>query len=1662
MEASKQILNYFGLLNKEIEKSYNLAKVARKKGFDPVDDVEIVLAENMAERVEGLISTVAPQIKGSGMVERLGELEKEYGMQDWRVAFKIAEEVAVEKFCKFRDKKEAMEVGLRVGLAYITVGVVASPLEGFVRLELRKRRDGGGEYFALFFSGPIRSAGTTATCVFVALSDYVRRKMGYGEYDPDEIEIKRYIMEVRDFHERVTNLQYYPSEQEIEFMMRHLPVQISGDASETVEVSNYKDLDRFASNYLSNGICLVIGEGLTQKGGKFWKKFSNWCKDFEMKDWKWMSDFVDLQKKIRSKGEKSVSGEVLPDYNYLKDLVAGRPIIGYPMRKGGLRLRYGRSRVSGLSSTSLHPATMVVLDCFIANGTQLKMERPGKSTTLSMCDSVEGPIVKLKDGSVVLVDDEGTARKISKNVEEILFLGDILINYGDFFNRGHKLVKPGYCEEWWLLEFENAVKGKGLMELSDALDLDKEVLKKIFKGDLKLGGEDAVKLSMKLGIPLHPRYTYHWNDINREDISRLIDWLIKKMIVKRDDNKIEKIILPFEKENLIDDPKRILEFIGLPHIVVTNEYIVIERDDANGFAASLGFLDDDEKLRYLVLDQGESVLEIIKGVSLVKLKDKSGFFIGARMGRPEKGKMRKLIGSPHCLFPVGEQGGKMRSLQSALEKGYVKAEFSSYFCEDCVRENIFPVCDKCGGKNRKVWYCEGCGKHYLEARCEKHGELKGYRIKEIDLHEQFTNILYKLKIRNYPDLIKGVRGTSNLEHIPENLAKGVLRASEDVYVNRDGTTRYDMTEMCITHFKPREIGISIEQLKLLGYENDVNGNEIQDEDQLIEIMPQDIILPNCEDSFDDGADEVLFRVSRFVDNLLEKFYGMEKFYELKDKKELIGHLVLAMSPHTSAGVVCRIIGFSKLQGLLAHPLLHSIMRRDCLDYNTNVPVYDGKKWRNVKIGEYVEGLNPNEKIDFYGTLSKKVEGLFTLGFNPRTGKIEKVKINEFTKHSKRKTYRLKLEFGREIVVTDTHKFFVLEKGAKIKKKLRDLKIDDHLILPYRYEIAEKNIKEIDLIKSFAKRDYLMVRNINPFVYNIIKALGGRSKVRKHLNITKSCLDNYLLRDSFPFAFLTNLFLLSRNTFDDLPKDKRIGVIRNHVSLPTKIPLNKDVLRLIGLYVAEGYSRKVISKKGFYQVYFSATEEPIILFIERTMKKYFGLVGSKGEDRLVYCSRLLYDLFVDILKCGSNAYNKRIPEMFLDLSKEKLRYFLQGYFDGDGSVSKSDLRVSCDTVSEGLIYDLDFVFGRFGIPIRKYYYETYPGNKVKEFYLRKKRKIPKFGITKLTLPDDYCGIFYNEVGFGLERKQNILEWIVKNKKSRGMKIDYDKKFIYPKIKEVVEEKEKITYCLNVENHTVLANNLLVSNCDGDEACVVLLMDALLNFSRKLLPGHRGARQDAPLVLTTKLIPAEVDDMVFDMDVAWRYPLEFYEAAEKFKDPWEVNILQLNKRLETEKQYEDYGFTHSVNDINAGVLCSSYKKLPTMKEKVLGQMELAEKIRAVDENDVARLVIERHFMRDIRGNLRKFSQQQFRCVDCNMKFRRVPLAGVCSKCHGKIIFTIAEGSIVKYIEPAMSLIERYDLPVYLRQTLELTKNMIESIFLQEKEKQMGLGKWFVDAR
>lgn len=86
------------------------------------------------------------------------------------------------------------------------------------------------------------------------------------------------------------------------------------------------------------------------------------------------------------------------------------------------------------------------------------------------------------------------------------------------------------------------------------------------------------------------------------------------------------------------------------------------------------------------------------------------------------------------------------------------------------------------------------------------------------------------------------------------------------------------------------------------------------------------------------------------------------------------------------------------------------------------------------------------------------------------------------------------------------------------------------------------------------------------------------------------------------------------------------------------------------------------------------------------------------------------------------------------------------------------------------------------------------------------------------------------------------------------------------------------------------------------------------------------------------------------------------------------------------------------------------------------------------------------------------QGFRCVGCNAKYRRPPLVGKCTKCGGKLIFTISEGSIVKYMQPALDLAREFGASKYLLESLELTEMYIQSIFGREKEKQEALGKWF----
>jgi DNA polymerase II large subunit len=250
-----------------------------------------------------------------------------------------------------------------------------------------------------------------------------------------------------------------------------------------------------------------------------------------------------------------------------------------------------------------------------------------------------------------------------------------------------------------------------------------------------------------------------------------------------------------------------------------------------------------------------------------------------------------------------------------------------------------------------------------------------------------------------------------------------------------------------------------------------------------------------------------------------------------------------------------------------------------------------------------------------------------------------------------------------------------------------------------------------------------------------------------------------------------------------------------------------------------------------------------------------------------------------------------------------------------------------------------------------------------------------------------------------------------------------------------------------------------NCDGDEDSLILLLDSLINFSRSFLPDKRGGLMDAPLVLTTRIDPNEIDKEAHNLDLSPVYPVALYEAALRFAHPKEIEtqVDTVSKRIGSVLQYEGFAYTHETTDISAGPLASAYGE-GSMVEKIDAQLDLAMKIRAVDPNDVVARIVVHHFLPDLIGNLKAFSSQQVRCTKCGEKYRRIPLRGKCVACGGNLTLTVHESSVKKYLEISKKISTQFEVSNYLRQRIDLIEEAITSLFMSDKTQDLKLDDFF----
>lgn len=1138
-ECSKAMQEYFAKIESELARIYELAKQARERGLDPTTFSEIYPAKDLAARVEALTGP-------TGVADEIRELSKKMDREE--IAFKIAEEIVNNRFTQL-EKNQTAELATRTALSILTGGITAAPIEGISSVRIRENFD-RTEYLAIYFAGPIRSAGGTEQALAVLVADWVRNLLKLDRYKPIQDEIERYLEEI-EAYKREVNLQYVSSPEEIRNAAMSTPIEITGEPTETVEVSGHRDLKRIDTNQLRGGACLVLNDGIIGKAHKLIKI----AKRLHISGWDWLQN-LQIKKDLENKDDPNTE-KIPPKDKFIAKVITGRPVFAYPSKKGGFRVRYGRSRNTGFAAVGLNPATMILLESFLVPGTQFIPERPGKGSIVLPVDSIEGPIVRLKDGQVLQVNSIPEANKVKDKVEKLLFLGDCLTGFGEFLENNHILIPAGYCEEWWCEELKDALEKKyrDLEQAAEDLSISMDKLKNYIEYPfIEIPNETEVLLfSNKLQIPIHPKYNFFWSNISENELISLHNWLRSGKF------EYNPCSIKVDNDAII---KKIVEKLGIPHSIRDNEIFIT--DNAEIINCLFGLDSDD--LKY----SPPTKENLWKGsIASYTIRDRAPYYIGGRMGRPEKAKGREFF---NILFPVGIEGGNRRSIIKAADSKKVRVEIVHRECPTCKTITFLNKCEKCDVPTVLVQKCSQphCGTRINDEFCPRCGNItKTYDFREIPIKKLLFATLKKLN-ETLPKEIKGVKGLMNKNKIPEILEKGILRAKYNLFAYRDGTIRFDATNAPLTHFKPSEIGISVSYLQNLGYLYDYLGNPLTTEDQILELKAQDIVISKV-------AAEFLVKVANFIDELLVKVYHLKTFYNVSKKEDLLGHLVIGLAPHISAGVVGRIVGFTSAKVCYAHPYWHSAKRR--------------------------------------------------------------------------------------------------------------------------------------------------------------------------------------------------------------------------------------------------------------------------------------------------------------------------------------------------------------------------------------------------------------------------------------------------------------------------------------------------NCDGDEDTVILALDAILNFSRSYLPQQKGGMMDTPLVLTSQLNPTEIDDEVYNMEVARKFSLEFYEKSLEYANPKNIQeiIDIVYRRIGQTSQFEGLFFTHPTSDINKAPKISRYKELKTVKEKIRAQLDLALKTEASDVRDEAHRILHTHFIPDIIGNLRSFATQQFRCVKCNAKYRRLPLVNQCIKCGGKLLSTVMEGGITKYLELSLDIVKKYDLDIYTKQRLLLAQDYVESIFKTGKGRQLKLEKY-----
>ena len=511
-----------------------------------------------------------------------------------------------------------------MSLAVVTEGVTVAPLQGISNVQLKNNSD-GSTYLSISFAGPIRSAGGTEAALTMLIADHARKVVGISKYIANSYddETGRFVEELRTYEREVGNFQFKVLDEDVIKCIKSLPVELDGVDTDQIEVAGHRNMKRISTDRVRGGALRVMNDGIIGRSRKLLKL----VEALDLDGWEWLKDL---------KGAVQTGDGDDAANHRMSEVITGRPVLSMPKRLGGFRLRYGRCYNTGFATIGIHPAVPVLLDHAIVVGTQIKMDVPGKASTIALVDDIEPPIVRLNDGTVLQVRTAEHASVVRQRVEKILYLGDILISYGDFLENNAELLPASYVEEAWLQELHSYLSNLSISNLQRS-EINPQLIKLMSRSFKDIPNvKEAFRMSLILGIPLCPRYSFFWEHISIDEVLFLKENLICSYI--QDDNNQSSCSYFLIKNNF--QLKDILERLGVYHSIVDEDHIKIDNPNQVYSLQRLLFSDSSiltERygLQFCANDNIKSLntIEFVSYISGIRLMPKFASSIAVRVGR---------------------------------------------------------------------------------------------------------------------------------------------------------------------------------------------------------------------------------------------------------------------------------------------------------------------------------------------------------------------------------------------------------------------------------------------------------------------------------------------------------------------------------------------------------------------------------------------------------------------------------------------------------------------------------------------------------------------------------------------------------------------------------------------------------------------------------------------------------------------------------------------------------------------------------------------------------------------------------------------------------------------------------------------------------------------